>query len=29
MLQQRGAKSISALIGGWNEWLRSGSPVEK
>jgi 3-mercaptopyruvate sulfurtransferase SseA len=29
MLQQRGAKNISALVGGWNEWVKSGNPVEK
>jgi 3-mercaptopyruvate sulfurtransferase SseA len=29
MLQQRGAKNISALTGGWNEWVTNGNPVEK
>jgi 3-mercaptopyruvate sulfurtransferase SseA len=29
MLQQRGAKNISALIGGWNDWLKNGNPTEK
>jgi 3-mercaptopyruvate sulfurtransferase SseA len=28
MLQQRGAKNLSALIGGCNEWVKSGNPVE-
>jgi 3-mercaptopyruvate sulfurtransferase SseA len=29
MLQQRGAKNINALTGGWNEWVKDGNPVEK
>jgi 3-mercaptopyruvate sulfurtransferase SseA len=29
MLQQRGAKNISALVGGWNEWVKNGNSVEK
>jgi len=29
MLQQRGAKNIRALTGGWNEWIRNGNPTEK
>jgi len=29
MLQQRGARNIRALTGGWNEWIRNGNPVEK
>jgi hypothetical protein len=29
MLQQRGAKQISALTGGWTEWVTNGNPVEK
>jgi len=29
MLQQRGARNIRALTGGWNEWIKNGNPVEK
>jgi 3-mercaptopyruvate sulfurtransferase SseA len=25
MLQQRGAKDIRALTGGWNEWVKNGN----
>jgi 3-mercaptopyruvate sulfurtransferase SseA len=29
MLQQRGARNIRALTGGWNEWIKNGNPTEK
>jgi 3-mercaptopyruvate sulfurtransferase SseA len=29
MLQQRGVKNVRALLGGWNEWVNGGNPVEK
>jgi 3-mercaptopyruvate sulfurtransferase SseA len=29
MLQQRGAKDIRALLGGWNQWVNDGNKVVK
>jgi 3-mercaptopyruvate sulfurtransferase SseA len=29
MLQQRGVKNIRALVGGWNDWVKSGNPTAK
>ena len=29
MLQERGVKNVRALLGGWNEWVSSGNPVDK
>ncbi len=29
MLQARGVKSVQALRGGWNEWVKAGNPVVK
>jgi 3-mercaptopyruvate sulfurtransferase SseA len=29
MLQQRGVKNIRALVGGWNDWVKSGNPTVK
>ena len=29
MLQQRGAKNVKALLGGWNQWVNEGNAVEK
>jgi 3-mercaptopyruvate sulfurtransferase SseA len=29
MLQQRGVKNVSALVGGWNEWVKDGNPTER
>lgn len=29
MLQERGVKSVRALLGGWNEWVNDGNPVAK
>jgi rhodanese-related sulfurtransferase len=28
-LNQAGVKSVKALAGGWNDWVRRGEPVEK
>jgi 3-mercaptopyruvate sulfurtransferase SseA len=27
MLQQRGAKNVKALLGGWNQWVNDHNPV--
>jgi 3-mercaptopyruvate sulfurtransferase SseA len=27
MLKERGVKNVSALRGGWNEWVNGGNPV--
>jgi 3-mercaptopyruvate sulfurtransferase SseA len=27
MLKERGVKSIRALRGGWNEWVKAKNPV--
>ncbi len=29
MLQERGVKKVSALLGGWNEWVREKNPIAK
>jgi hypothetical protein len=29
MLQERGVKKISALLGGWNEWVSGKNPIAK
>jgi 3-mercaptopyruvate sulfurtransferase SseA len=29
MLNQRGAKNVRALLGGWNQWVNDGNPVVK
>jgi 3-mercaptopyruvate sulfurtransferase SseA len=29
MLQQRGAKNVKALVGGWNQWVNDGNTVER
>jgi 3-mercaptopyruvate sulfurtransferase SseA len=29
MLNQRGANNVRALLGGWNQWVNDGNPVEK
>jgi 3-mercaptopyruvate sulfurtransferase SseA len=29
MLQQRGVRNISALVGGWDEWVKDGNPTER
>jgi hypothetical protein len=27
MLKERGVKDVRALVGGWNTWVNSNSPV--
>jgi len=29
MLQERGVKRVSALLGGWNEWVSGKNPIAK
>jgi 3-mercaptopyruvate sulfurtransferase SseA len=29
MLQERGVKSVRALLGGWNEWVSGKNPIAK
>ena len=29
MLKERGVKNISALLGGWNQWVKDGNNVVK
>jgi 3-mercaptopyruvate sulfurtransferase SseA len=29
MLKERGVKSVRALIGGWNEWVKDGNKIVK
>jgi len=29
MLKERGVKSVRALIGGWNTWVNTNSPITK
>ena len=27
MLKERGVKNVRALVGGWNTWVNTNSPV--
>jgi 3-mercaptopyruvate sulfurtransferase SseA len=27
MLEERGVKNVRALVGGWNTWVSTSSPV--
>jgi 3-mercaptopyruvate sulfurtransferase SseA len=29
ILEQRGVKTVKALLGGWNEWVKGKNPVVK
>ena len=29
MLEARGVKKVSALLGGWNEWVADKNPIAK
>jgi 3-mercaptopyruvate sulfurtransferase SseA len=29
LLEKRGIKNVKALLGGWNDWVNDGNPVNR